>query len=78
MLTKQLCDLLCPREGSDMAYKVVNRNIKAGFFKNAEDRVEASIQPFLDEGSSRGWTLHSFSATEAAKGINLVFIWETP
>ena len=61
-----------------MGYRVVNRNIKAGFFSNAEDKVEKAIQPFLDEGSKKGWRLHSFSSTEASKGINLVFIWETP
>lgn len=61
-----------------MGYKVVNRNIKAGFFKNAEDKVEKAIQPFLDDGVRSGWKLHSFSATEASKGINLVFIWEIP
>lgn len=59
-----------------MRYKVVNKNIKASFFKDAEKRVEGDIQPFLDEGSDQGWTLHSFSATAASKGINLVFIWE--
>lgn len=57
-------------------YKVQNRNIKAGFFSDAEDKVERSIQPFLDEGASKGWKLHSFQATAASKGINLVFVWE--
>lgn len=61
-----------------MGYKVINRNIKAGFFTNAEDKIEKTIQPFLDEGVANGWTLHSFSASEASKGINLVFIWQTP
>jgi hypothetical protein len=59
-------------------YKVQNRNIKAGFFSDAEDKVERSIQPFLDEGSRKGWKLHSFQATAASKGINLVFVWELP
>jgi hypothetical protein len=61
-----------------MGYKVINRNIKAGFLTNAEDKIEKTIQPFLDDGVARGWKLHSFSASEASKGINLVFIWETP
>ena len=60
-----------------MSYKVMNRNVKASFFKNAEGKIEKAIQPFLDEGVAKGWALHSFSATEATKGINLVFIWET-
>lgn len=60
-----------------MGYKIVNKNIKGGFFKNAEDRIEQQIQPYLDEGAAKGWTLHSFSATDATKGINLVIIWET-
>jgi len=34
---------------------VVNRNIKAGFFSNAEDKVERAFQPFLEEGSARDW-----------------------
>ena len=59
-------------------YRIQNRNIKAGFFTNAEDKIEKSIQPFLDEGSRNGWALHSFQATEASKGINLVFVWELP
>jgi hypothetical protein len=59
-------------------YTVQNRNIKAGFFTDAEDKVEKSIQPFLDQGTNNGWTLHSFQATAASKGINLVFIWELP
>jgi hypothetical protein len=59
-------------------YKVQNRNIKAGFFSDAEDKVEKSIQPFLDEGTRNGWILHSFQATAASKGINLVFVWELP
>lgn len=60
-----------------MGYKVMNRNIKGGFFSAAEDRIERQIQPFLDEGVAKGWRLHSFSSSEASKGINLVFIWET-
>ncbi len=60
-----------------MGYKVVNRNVRAGFFTDAEDKIEKSIQPFLDDGVKRGWRLHSFSASAASKGINLVFIWET-
>jgi hypothetical protein len=59
-----------------MSYTVVNRNVKAGWFTTAEDKIEKVIQPFLDDGSKKGWRLHSFSATEASKGINLVFIWE--
>lgn len=57
-------------------YKVQNRNIRAGFFSAAEDKIERAIQPYLDAGSRNGWRLHSFQATEASKGINLVFIWE--
>ncbi len=59
-------------------YKVQNRYIKAGFIADAEDRIEAAIQPFLDEATKRGWSLHSFQATAAAKGTNLVFIWQLP
>lgn len=61
-----------------MGYRVVNRNIRAGFFSDAEDKIEKNIQPYLDEGARKGWSLHSFQATNASKGINLVFIWETP
>lgn len=60
-----------------MKYVVQNRTIKAGFFKDAQDKIEKEIQPFLDEGSRRGWDLHSFSGTDTSKGINLVFIWIT-
>lgn len=59
-------------------YTVQNRYIKAGFIADAEDRIEEAIQPLLDEGAGNGWTLHSFQATAAAKGTNLVFIWELP
>ncbi len=59
-------------------YKVQNRYIKHGFIENAEDKIEEAIQPFLDEGTTNGWTLHSFQATAAAKGTNLVFIWQLP
>jgi hypothetical protein len=57
-------------------YRVVNRNIKGGWFTNAEDRVEKQIQPLLDEHAKAGWKLHTFTATEASKGINLVIVWE--
>lgn len=57
-------------------YKVENRYIKAGWVEDAEDRIEAAVQQLLDEGSWKGWTLHSFQATAAAKGTNLVFIWQ--
>lgn len=59
-------------------YKVQNRYIKAGFIADAEDKIEEAIQPFLDGGTNNGWTLHSFQATAAAKGTNLVFIWQLP
>ena len=59
-------------------YKVQNRNIKAGFFIDAEDKIEKRIQPYLDTGTQNGWKLHSFQATSASKGINLVFVWELP
>lgn len=59
-------------------YKVQSRYIKAGFIEDAEDRIEEAIQPFLDGGTEDGWTLHSFQATAAAKGTNLVFIWQLP
>jgi hypothetical protein len=59
-------------------YKVQNRYIKAGFIADAEDKIEEAIQPFLDGGTKNGWTLHSFQAAAAAKGTNLVFIWQLP
>lgn len=59
-----------------MRYTVVNKNVKAGFFADAEDKVEKKIQPFLDDGARKGWKLHSFSSSAASKGINLIFIWE--
>lgn len=59
-------------------YKVQNRYIKHGFIENAEDRIEDAIQPFLDDGTKNGWTLHSFQAATAAHGANLVFIWQLP
>ncbi len=57
-------------------YKVVNRNITGGWFKDAHDRIEKQIQPLLDEYSAKGWALHTFTATEASKGINLVIVWQ--
>lgn len=48
-------------------YKVQSRNIKAGFFSDAEDKVEKAIQPFLDDGTKNGFVLHSFQATAASK-----------
>lgn len=57
-------------------YKVQNRYVKAGFIADAEDKIEEAIQPVLDTGTENGWTLHSFQATAAAKGTNLVFIWQ--
>jgi hypothetical protein len=59
-------------------YKVQNRYIKSGFIADAEDKIEEAIQPLLDSGTANGWTLHSFQATTAAKGANLVFIWQLP
>jgi hypothetical protein len=67
-----------PREASMIRYKVQNRYIKHGFIDNAEDKIEEAIQPVLDDGTKNGWTLHSFQATTAAKGTNLVFIWQLP
>ena len=57
-------------------YKVVNRNITGGWFKDAHERIEKQIQPLLDDWANQGWTLHTFTATEASKGINLVVVWE--
>lgn len=57
-------------------YKLVNRTIKGGWFTDAQDRIEKRIQPMLDTEAEVGWVLHSFQATDSAKGINLVFIWE--
>ena len=59
-------------------YNVQNKYIKAGFIADAEDKIEEAIQPILDDGTKNGWTLHSFQATAAAKGTNLVFIWQLP
>lgn len=59
-------------------YKVQNVYIKAGFIADAEDKIEEAIQPVLDDGTTNGWTLHSFQATAAAKGTNLVFVWQLP
>ncbi len=59
-------------------YKVQSRYVKAGFIADAEDKIEDAIQPVLDEGTANGWTLHSFQATAAAKGTNLVLIWQLP
>ena len=60
------------------SYKVQNQYIKAGFVVDAEDRIEEAIQPILDGGTASGWILHSVQATAAAKGTNLVFIWQVP
>ena len=57
-------------------YRVMNRTIKAGFFSDAQDKIEKAIQPMLDKEADAGWRLHSFQATDTSKGINLVFIWE--
>lgn len=59
-------------------YKVQNTYIKHGFIDHAEDKIEEVIQPLLDGGTKNGWTLHSFQTTTAAKGNNLVFIWQLP
>ncbi len=61
-----------------MGYRIVHGDIKTTFFTNGEDRIEAAIQPFLDQGAEKGWTLHSWKVTEGTKGIDLVLIWETP
>jgi len=59
-------------------YKAQNIYIKAGFIADAEDRIETAIQPLLDDGAKNGWMLHSFQATAAAKGTNIVLIWQLP
>ncbi len=59
-------------------YLVQNRNITSSLFKDVEKKIEDEIQPFLDEGARYGYQLHSFQATAASKGINLVFIWFDP
>ncbi|MBE1877426.1 hypothetical protein [Myceligenerans pegani] len=59
-------------------YKVENTYIKHGLVDNAEDKIEETVQPVLDAGTAKGWTLHSFQATAAAKGTNLVFVWQLP
>lgn len=59
-------------------YKVQTRYIKHGLTTHAEDKIEEAIQPFLDEGTDSGLTLHSFQATNGLLGINLVFIWQLP
>lgn len=45
--------------------------------KDAQERIEKEVQPLLNQGSKKGWRLHSFNATDTTKGINLVFIWDT-
>lgn len=59
-------------------YKVENHYIKHGFIDNAEDKIEETVQPVLDAGTANGWVLHSFQAATAAKGTNLVFVWQLP
>ena len=59
-----------------MRYKVVNRTIRASFFKNAEEKIEAKIQNYLDQGTAAGWDLHSLTYTDSSHGINLVLIWQ--
>lgn len=59
-------------------YKVQNRYIEHGLIDHAEDQIEATIQPLLDDGTANGWTLHSFEATTAAKGTNIVLVWQLP
>lgn len=56
-------------------YKVQNVTVRAGFFTDAQDKIEGIIQPHLDAGSKKGWTLHSFTATDTTKGINLMIVW---
>ncbi|NEE00839.1 hypothetical protein [Phytoactinopolyspora halotolerans] len=60
------------------SYRVQNQYVKHGFIDHAEDKIEEAIQPVLEAGTANGWTLHSFQATAAAKGTNLVFIWQLP
>ncbi len=59
-------------------YKVQDKYIKHGFIADAEDRIEEALQPVLDGGTENGWTLHSIQATAAAKGTNIVLIWQVP
>jgi hypothetical protein len=40
-----------------MKYKVEHINQKGGFFKDAYDKLEKSMQAQLDYGSKNGWRL---------------------
>jgi len=59
-----------------MKYVIEKKTIKAGLFADAQDKIAKEIQPMLDEGSSKGWKLHTMFDTDSAKGINITMVWE--
>ena len=59
-----------------MRYVIDNLIIKAGLFTSAPDLIPKKVQPLLDEGSSKGWRLHTLTPTVSDKGINIVLVWE--
>ena len=63
-----------------MAYKTMVRNggIKK-LWQKEFPTLENNLDQFLNEGTSQGWTLHKFEATDwnVANGINFIFVWDT-
>ena len=52
-----------------MKYKVEHINQKGGFFKDAYDKLEKSMQAQLDYGSKNGWRLVN---THILTGLTMV------
>ena len=40
------------------------------------DKVDSDLQKALDNGSGKGWTLHSFQSLGEENRIHLTFIWQ--
>jgi predicted rRNA methylase YqxC with S4 and FtsJ domains len=61
-----------------MAYKAQQVVIKAGLFKDAQNRIEKMLQTELDKGDKNGWKLHSIDNTSflGQKGVIYILIWE--
>ena len=61
-----------------MSYKVEHINQKGGFFKDAYDMLEKSMQRQLDDGSAKGWRVvdtHILTGL-TGKGLEAYIIWE--
>jgi hypothetical protein len=68
------------RECEPMAkvYKVVNRNITGGWFKDAHERIETQIQPLLDEHAKAGRCIRLRPRRPRRASISCWFGRQTP